>query len=120
MPTLNVRLDVWDCAESYAIHMFLAHRLMITFTSNLKLIISFLVLHILFSFIFTSCYLLLPNRSTLLILHTVPRLANEHSADVATNLEEQDCKWNDVSPKLCFTIIFHFRLKPHAWFLLSV
>ncbi len=47
VPTPNVRLDIWDPVESYVIHMFLARRLKITFTSNLKLIISFLVLHIL-------------------------------------------------------------------------
>ncbi len=41
--TPNVHLDVWDCVESYAIHMILAHRLRITFTFKLKLIISFLV-----------------------------------------------------------------------------
>jgi hypothetical protein len=44
--TLNVRSDTWDHVESYPIHMFLTCRLKITFTSNLKLIISFLVLHI--------------------------------------------------------------------------
>jgi hypothetical protein len=47
MPTPNVCSDIWDCVESYAIHMFLTCRLKITFTSNLKLIISFLVLLIL-------------------------------------------------------------------------
>ncbi len=46
MPTPNVRLDIWDHVESYGILMFLACRLKITFTSNLKHIISFLVLHI--------------------------------------------------------------------------
>jgi hypothetical protein len=43
VPTLNVRSDVWDLVESYTIRMLLACRLKITFTSNLKLIISFLV-----------------------------------------------------------------------------
>ncbi len=33
---------IWDHVESYMIHMFLACRQKITFTSNLKLIISFL------------------------------------------------------------------------------
>jgi hypothetical protein len=46
VPTPNVHLDVWDRVESYEIHMFLACRQKITFTSNLKLMISFLVLHI--------------------------------------------------------------------------
>jgi hypothetical protein len=44
VPTPNVQLDVWDCVESYAIRMLLACRLKIIPTSNLKLIISFLVL----------------------------------------------------------------------------
>jgi hypothetical protein len=43
MPTPNVRSDIWDCVESYAIHMLLTCRLKITLTSNLKLMISFLV-----------------------------------------------------------------------------
>jgi hypothetical protein len=44
VPTPNVHSDVWDCVES--IRMLLACRLKIIPTSNLKLIISFLVLHI--------------------------------------------------------------------------
>jgi hypothetical protein len=47
VPTLNVRSDIRDCIESYGIHMLLEHRQTIIPTSNLKLIISFLVLHIL-------------------------------------------------------------------------
>ncbi len=43
MPTPNVHSDVWNCIESYTIYMLLACRLKITFTFNLKLIISFLV-----------------------------------------------------------------------------
>jgi hypothetical protein len=43
VPTLSVRSDVWDHVESYTICMLLAHSLKITFTSSLKLIISFLV-----------------------------------------------------------------------------
>jgi hypothetical protein len=43
MPTPNVRLDAWDCVESYTIYMLLACRLKITITFSLKLIISFLV-----------------------------------------------------------------------------
>ncbi len=42
VPTPNVHSDIWDRVESYAIHTFLARRQKITFTSNLKLIISFL------------------------------------------------------------------------------
>jgi hypothetical protein len=41
VPTPNVHSDVWDHVESYAIHVRLACRLKITFTSSLKLIISF-------------------------------------------------------------------------------
>ena len=43
VPTPNVRSDVWDLVESYAMHMFLARGLKITFTSNLKLIIYFVI-----------------------------------------------------------------------------
>ncbi len=39
VPTPNVRLDVWDCVESYMIRMLLGCRLKIIPTSNLKLII---------------------------------------------------------------------------------
>ncbi len=42
VPTLNVHSDICDHVESYTIHMFLACRQKIIFTSNLKLIISFL------------------------------------------------------------------------------
>jgi hypothetical protein len=57
VPTLNVHSDVWDCVESYIIHMLLDCRLKITLTFNLELIISFLVQlqHLLFhSLIVTS------------------------------------------------------------------
>jgi hypothetical protein len=40
----KICLDIWDCVESYAIPMFLAHGQKITFTSNPKLIISVLIL----------------------------------------------------------------------------
>ncbi len=43
VPTPNVHPDVWDCVESNMIHILLAHRLKITFTFSLKLMISFLV-----------------------------------------------------------------------------
>jgi hypothetical protein len=52
VPTLNVHLDAWDRVESYTIRMLLVCRLKIIPTSNLKFIISFLVLHtVLLSFI---------------------------------------------------------------------
>jgi hypothetical protein len=75
MQTPNVCSDILDHVESYALHMFLACGLKITFTSNLKLIISFLVLH---NTIIT--FHLSPSSSTLLISRTVPRLANKPSA----------------------------------------
>ncbi len=48
VPTPNVRPDVWDQLESYMICMLLACRLKIILSSNLKLIISFLVLPLVF------------------------------------------------------------------------
>jgi hypothetical protein len=57
VPTPNVHSDVWDHVESYRVHMLLAHRLKITFTLSLKLIMSFLaqLQHLLFhSLIVTS------------------------------------------------------------------
>ncbi len=39
VPTPNVRLDVWDCVDSYAIHMILARWLRITLKPKTKLII---------------------------------------------------------------------------------
>ncbi len=45
VPTPKIRQDIWYHVESYKISMFLACRLKITFTSNPKLIISFLVSH---------------------------------------------------------------------------
>ncbi len=39
VPTPNVRLDIWDCVESYAIHMILTCRLRITFEPRTKVII---------------------------------------------------------------------------------
>jgi hypothetical protein len=54
MPTPNVSLDVWNHVESYTILMLLVCRLKIIPTSNLKLIISFLVLLILVLLLFKS------------------------------------------------------------------
>ncbi len=76
----KLRSDIWDHVESYAIHMFFARRLKITFTSNLKLTKSFLVLLILV-LLFNSSYHLLPQLGTLhLTLHVYLRLANRPSA----------------------------------------
>jgi hypothetical protein len=80
--TLNVHLDVLDCVESYTICMLLACRLKIIPTSNLKLLISFLVLHIvLLSFIqdvITCCL-------ALLTLRVYLRLAKRPSAQFANS-----------------------------------
>jgi hypothetical protein len=42
-PTPIVRLEVWDRVESYAICMLLASRLKIILSTNLKLIIYFVI-----------------------------------------------------------------------------
>ncbi len=60
--------------------MFLAHGLNITFTSNLKLIISLLVLHNTIIIHLFKSYLLLFRSSMLLSLRTAPRLAQKLSA----------------------------------------
>ncbi len=57
VPTPKICSDIWDCVESYVVHMFLAHRLKITFTSNLELIISFSVLDIVLLSLFKSLIL---------------------------------------------------------------
>jgi hypothetical protein len=46
VPMPNVQSDVWDHVQSYTICMLLVCRLKLIPTSDLKLIISFLVLHI--------------------------------------------------------------------------
>jgi hypothetical protein len=68
VPTLNVRLDVWSHVESYTILMLLACRLNIIPTSNLKLVISFLVLHIVLLSLFKSLSLVASTRHAALNL----------------------------------------------------
>jgi hypothetical protein len=68
VPTPKICSDIWDCVESYAIHMFLARRLKITFASNLKLAISFLVLHIVLLSLFKSLILVASSRHAALNL----------------------------------------------------
>ncbi len=80
VPTPNVCSDVWDCVESYAIRMLLAHRLKIIPTSNLKLIISFLVLLTLVLSFFKLLSIVALAQHTHLTSHTVLRLANRPSA----------------------------------------
>ncbi len=78
--TPNVCSDIWDHVESHAIHILLAHRPKITFTSNLKLIISFSVLLILVLSFFKLLSIVASKQHAHLTLHTVLRLANRPSA----------------------------------------
>ncbi len=68
MPTPNVRSDVWNHVESYTILMLLGCRLKIIPTSNLKLIISLLVLLILILSLFKSLSLVASTRHAALNL----------------------------------------------------
>ncbi len=87
--TPNAYSDIWDCVESYRIQKFLTRRLKITFTSNLKLIISFLVLLIIV-LLFKSRYHLLPQLGTLhLFLRVYLRLANRPSAQFANSSKQE-------------------------------
>ncbi len=81
VPTPNVRSDIWDRVESYVIRMLLACRLMITIpTSNLKLILSFLLLLILVLLFFKSLSVVASKQHAHLTSRTVLRLANRLSA----------------------------------------
>ncbi len=89
VPTPNVRLDVWDPVESYEIHMFLACRLKIIPTSNLELIISFLVLLILvLSFIKSLSIIVSSMQHAHLTSRTVLRLANRPSTKIASSSKQ--------------------------------
>ncbi len=76
VPTPNVQSDVWDHVESYMLRILLACRLKIIPTSNLKLIISFLILHIVLLSLFKSLSLVASTRQTHSTLHVYLRLAN--------------------------------------------
>jgi hypothetical protein len=94
-----VRSNIWDCVESYAIRMLLACRLKIIPTSNLKLIISFLVLLILVLSLLQvviTCYL---EQQAHLTLHTVLILANRPSAQFR-NSSNQGQLWGPYLPFL--------------------
>ncbi len=80
VPTLNVCSDVWDHVESYTILMLLACRLKIIPTSNLKLIISFLVLHIVLLLLQKLLSLVASTRHAHLTSRVYLRLANRPSA----------------------------------------
>jgi hypothetical protein len=89
MPTPNVRSDVWNHVEAYTILMLLACRLKIIPTSNLKLIISFLVLLILL-LASKSCYHLLPQLGTLHLTSRIYlRLANRPSAQFCNSSKQE-------------------------------
>ncbi len=85
VPTPNVCSDIWDCVESYAIRMLLACRLKITFTSSLKLIISFLVLHIVLLSLQKLLSLVASTRHAPLTSSVYLRLANRPSAQFANS-----------------------------------
>ncbi len=68
VPTPNVRSDVWNHVESYTILMLLACRLKIIPTFNLKLIISFLILHLVLLSLFKLLSLVASNRHAALNL----------------------------------------------------
>jgi hypothetical protein len=95
MPTPNVRSDIWNCVESYVIHMFLACRLKITFTSNLKLIISFLVLHIVLLSLQKLLSLVDSTRQAPLTSRVYFRLADRPSASLHSQpaIPFQQCCW---------------------------
>jgi hypothetical protein len=80
VPTLNVCSDTWERVESYAIRMLLACRLKIIPTSNLKLMISFLVLLILVLSFIKLLSIVASTQHTHLTLRTVLRLANRPCA----------------------------------------
>ncbi len=75
VPTPNMHSYIWDCVESYAIYMVLSCRLKIIPTSNLKLIISFLVLLILLLSFIKSLSIVALMQHAHLTLCTVLRLA---------------------------------------------
>ena len=85
VPPPNVRSDEWDRVEFYAICMLLARRLMIIPTSNLKLIISFLVLHIVLLSLFKLLSLVASTWHAHLSLPINLRLADRPSAQFANS-----------------------------------
>jgi hypothetical protein len=83
------------------IHAFLDSLVEGYLASFLMLIISFLVLHILLSFIFRSRCLLSPSPSTLFKLRTVPRMAKRLSAQLI-NYTRQGQPFKQREPYLPF------------------
>jgi hypothetical protein len=85
VPTPNVRLDIWDCVESYTICMLLTCRLKIIPTSNLKLRISFLVLPLVLLHSFKLLSFVASTRHAPLTLHVYLRLTIRPSAQFANS-----------------------------------
>jgi hypothetical protein len=90
VPTPNMRSDVWNHVESYRILMLLACRLKIIPTSNLKLIISFLVLHIVLLSLQKLLSLVASTRHAHFTLRVYLRLANRPSAQFANSTYKND------------------------------
>jgi hypothetical protein len=98
-PTPNVRSDVWDCVESYTICMFLACRLMIISSPNLKLIISFLVLPLVLLRHYQSLSFVASTWHAQLTSRVYLRLAIRSSAQFANLLTRTTSKgWGPVLP----------------------
>ncbi len=100
VPTLNVHSDVWDCLESYTICMLLACRLKIIPTSNLKLMISFLVLHIVLLHSFKLLSLVASTWHTPSTLCVYLRLANRPSAQFANSSNKNDLQMTGTGTAL--------------------
>jgi hypothetical protein len=106
VPTLNVRSDVWDCVESYTICMLLMCRLKIMPTSNLKLVISFLVLPLVLLHSFKSLSFVASTQRAPLISHVYLRLAIRPSAVMCAMLPGDDVEpdnkvgWRQQLPSL--------------------
>jgi hypothetical protein len=92
VPTLNVRLDVWDHVESYTIRMLLACRLKIISSPNLKLIISFLVLPLVLLHHYQSVSFVASTRHASLTSCVYLRLAIRPSAQFANLLTRMTSK----------------------------
>ena len=86
---------IWG-STSYVIHMFLTRRLKITFTSNLKLIISFLVLHIVLLSLFKSLILVDLLEMLHLTLRVYLRLADRPTTGSDMGVLGQLWNRNDV------------------------
>jgi hypothetical protein len=80
VPTLNVHSDVWDHVESYTIRMLVVCKLKIIPISNLKLIISFLVIPLVLLHSYKLLSFVASTWHAPLTLHVYLRLAIRPSA----------------------------------------